>query len=349
MVGELSALAKTGKLAKTVSLTKNISKLSKVVSSGAIKILKKSPKLAGLLKKLPKTIVTEVQKIGFKSYLILKVKTTTLAKISDEAVFSEMKLLQEGAIVKYTDGSDIVFTNAKYIDNGVEQTGTLSIVKNGDEVGVKVVNAGINFNFSTIKNLTGIIPTGKRLTNINFSQFTKGFDASFINNLGAKYADDLLKVKQGLDKGGNLTEGIVSQALRNDGYTVIDDLGKYGSNNGFDVVAFKGTLDNPSEIVIVEAKQFKQRKVAEFDNISNTPGYDPPSGLTLNPNNQNTGLPTQMSDDWVFEHVFEKLIDGTNNQFKLATAMTDRSKVSKFVFAIDKSTGNGYFTKLSSF
>ena len=197
--------------------------------------------------------------------------------------------------------------------------------------------------------MNGIIPTGNRLTNISFSQFTKGFDASFINGLGTKYADDLIKVKQGLDKGGDLTEGIVSQVLRNDGYTVIDDLGKYGSNNGYDVVAFKGTLDNPSEILIIEGKQFKQGKIAEFDDIVNINGYDSPSGLTINPNNPKTGLPTQMSDPWVFNHVFNKMLDGTTDQVKLATAMTNQSIVSKYVFAIDKSTGHGYFTKLGAF
>jgi hypothetical protein len=212
-----------------------------------------------------------------------------------------------------------------------------------------LTNAGGSFNFSIIKELSGIIPTGKRLTNIDFSQFTKGFDVSFINGLGAKYTDDLVNIKQGLDKGGDLTEGIVSQALRNDGYTVIDDLGKYGSNNGYDVVAFKGDLDNPTEIIIVEAKQFKQGKITEFDDITTNVGYDPPSGLILNPNNPNTGLPTQMSDPWVFNHVLQKMLEGTPDQVKLATAMLDESKVSKYVFAIDKSTGDGYFTKLGSF
>ena len=212
-----------------------------------------------------------------------------------------------------------------------------------------LVNGVGSFNFSSIKGLTGIVPTGKRLTNINFSQFTKGMDAGYINNLGTKYADDLLKVKHGLDKGGDLTEGIVSQALRNDGYTVIDDLGKYGSNNGYDVVAFKGSLDNPTEILIVEGKQFKQGKIAEFDNVAATSGYDAPSGLTINPNNPNTGLPTQMSDPWVFNHVLSKLENGTLDQAKLAMSMQNQSIVSKFVFAIDKSTGDGYFTKLGSF
>ncbi|MFN8438026.1 MAG: hypothetical protein U0V72_10315 [Cytophagales bacterium] len=153
-----------------------------------------------------------------------------------------------------------------------------------------------------------------------------------------------------MDKGGDLTEGIVSEALRKQGYTVTKDLGKYGSNNGFDVVAYKGTLDNPTEILIIEGKQFKQGQILdEFDDIKAAQGYDEPSGLTLNAANPNTGLPTQMSMDWCFEHVRLKLFDKGGDYQKLSNAIRfNKSKVERFVFAIDKSNGSGYFTKLSN-
>jgi hypothetical protein len=132
------------------------------------------------------------------------------------------------------------------------------------------------FDVTKLKQLTEVIPTGSKLTNLNFSKFTKGFDAGLIESLGSQYIDDLAKIKQGLDKGGELTENIVSQALRKQGYTVTKDIGKYGSNNGFDVVAYKGTLDAPSEIMIIEAKQFKQGKILEeFDDVVKQVGYDP--------------------------------------------------------------------------
>jgi hypothetical protein len=141
-VGEIAALAKTGKLAKISTLANNMSKISKAVTGGVIKILKKMPlNLAKALKKLPDNIIKEVQKVGAKSYLILKLNTTKLAKISDDAVFSEMKLLQDGATVKLTDGNNAVFDNVSYIDDIGEKTGTIAIVKNGDEVGVKISNA----------------------------------------------------------------------------------------------------------------------------------------------------------------------------------------------------------------
>jgi hypothetical protein len=193
------------------------------------------------------------------------------------------------------------------------------------------------------------MPTGSKLTNLSFSKFTKGFDADFISSLGSKYADDLAKIKQGLDKGGDLTEGIVSEALRKQGYTVTKDIGKYGSNNGFDVVAYKGTLDNPTEILIVEGKQFKQNQILdEFDDVKTLQGYDEASGLTINPANPETGLPTQMSKKWTFEHVADKLNKKGGVYKKLSIALENENIVERFVFAIDKSDGTGYFTKLSN-
>ncbi|TDM00463.1 MAG: hypothetical protein C4K58_04455 [Flavobacteriaceae bacterium] len=70
----------------------------------------------------------------------------------------------------------------------------------------------------------------------------------------------------------------------------------------------------------------------------------------LNAANENTGLPTQMSMDWVFEHVAnKKLIFQGGEKTKLANAMIkNKNKVERFVFAIDKTDGSGYFTKLSN-
>ncbi|MDO5666051.1 MAG: hypothetical protein Q4G63_12460, partial [Bacteroidia bacterium] len=205
------------------------------------------------------------------------------------------------------------------------------------------------FNISEIKALTGVMPTGSKLTNLSFSNFTKAFDADFISSLGSKYADDLAKIRQGLDKGGNLTEGIVSEALRKQGYTVTKDIGKYGSNNGFDVVAYKGTLDNPTEILIIESKQFNQNKILdEFDGIKELAGYDEASGTVLNAANPETGLPTQMSTDWTFKHVADKLSDKGGDFEKLSNALENKTIVQRYVFAIDKSDGAGYFTKLSN-
>ena len=220
---------------------------------------------------------------------------------------------------------------------------------------IDAVVSGIGkvFSFPEIKALEGIVPTGSKLTNISFSNFTKAFDADYIKTLdkagSTKYADDLIKIKNGEDKGGDLTEGIVSEALRKQGYTVTKDIGKYGSNNGFDVVAYKGTLDNPTEIIFIEGKQFKQNKILdEFDDVKSIAGYDEASGLTINPANPETGLPTQMSKKWTFEHVAGKLDKKGGDYKKLSIAMENEDIVERFVFAIDKSDGAAYFTKLSN-
>ena len=151
------------------------------------------------------------------------------------------------------------------------------------------------------------------------------------------------------DKNGEITEEIISEIFRKEGYTVTKDIGKYGSNNGFDVVAYKGSLDNPSEILIIECKQMKQKGIiSEFDDIANTKGYDKASGVVLNKANDNTGLPTQMSDPWVFEHVGDELFKKGGINRDLSNTIRKYEKLTeKFVFAIDKSDGSGYFIKLS--
>ncbi|WP_271782930.1 hypothetical protein [Aquimarina algiphila] len=137
-VGEIAALAKTGKMAKVGTLANNMSKLSKVIAGGVIKILKKMPQnVAKTIKKLPDNIIREVKKVGAKSYLILKLNTTKLAKISDEGVFTKMNLIQEGAVIKLVDGSSGSLDNVKFIDEFGEASGKVDIVKNGDEIGFR--------------------------------------------------------------------------------------------------------------------------------------------------------------------------------------------------------------------
>jgi hypothetical protein len=244
-----------------------------------------------------------------------------------------------------TDDRNIAINNALSVLLPEFERLSLNKLKWLSNVGNKIDDI---FDVVKLKTLTEVIPTGSKLTNLSFSKFTKGFDAGFIESLGSQYIDDLAKIKQGLDKGGELTEGIVSEALRKKGYTVTKDIGKYGPNNGFDVVAYKGTLDNPLEIMIIEGKQFKQGKILEeFDDVVKQVGYDSASGLTINPANPETGLPTQMSKKWTFEHVADKLTKKGGDFKKLSRALEDEDIVSRYVFAIDKSDGSGYFTKLS--
>ena len=61
------------------------------------------------------------------------------------------------------------------------------------------------------------------------------------------------QIKAGKDINGSLTEQVLESAAKREGYQVLDG-GKYGSNNGFDLV-----LQHPdgSVTVVVEAKQMK--------------------------------------------------------------------------------------------
>lgn len=86
----------------------------------------------------------------------------------------------------------------------------------------------------------------------------------------------------------------------------------------------------------------------EFEDIKTAQGYDEASGLTINVANPATGLPTQMSKKWTFEHVAGKLEDKGGDYLKLSVALQNENIVQRFVFAIDKSDGAGYFTKLSN-
>lgn len=57
-----------------------------------------------------------------------------------------------------------------------------------------------------------------------------------------------------------------------------------------------------------------------------------------------------MSDPWVFDKVRLEILPKGGDKTKLALRLDDsKDIVEKYVFAIDKSTGDGYFTKLSSF
>ena len=121
--------------------------------------------------------------------------------------------------------------------------------------------------------------------------------------------------------------------------------GKYGSNNGYDGIYIKGTIENPTEIVIIESKQFKYTNGVADDVLEH-------SGVTLNPPSGTTPLPSQMSDEWI-NYVGDKLILNPNTQQlgnKVKQLMQfDRSKVTKYVTAVDKTQGEINFLKLGQY
>jgi hypothetical protein len=113
--------------------------------------------------------------------------------------------------------------------------------------------------------------------------------------------------------------------LRNDNY--------FGSgNNGLDRVYNKGNIDNPSEMIIFEAKQM------------NADG-----AVKLNDGNQITGLPEQMTDAWIRYIADTKLSNETillRRQTGNAIVTFGESNIQKYIVAVDKTNGKINFLKL---
>ena len=201
--------------------------------------------------------------------------------------------------------------------------------------------AGNIFELSTFKNLTARIPTGSKLTNLKKAEFlTHGYKVKPTSGGLKTQIDDIIANGDNL---GAKTEGIVDDIMSGNGYTKMD--GKYGSNNGYDGVYIKGTASNPTEIVIIESKQFKYTNGVADDVLEH-------SGVTLNYPNQNTGLASQMSDTWI-RQVAEKLSTNTNTKLMgdkiQELLLTDPSKIQKYLSAVDKTQGEINFLKLGNY
>jgi len=126
--------------------------------------------------------------------------------------------------------------------------------------------------------------------------------------------------------------------MTQNGYAKLD--GRYGNNNGYDGVYIKGDINNPTEIVIVESKQFKYVNKQAEDIIEH-------GGVTLNRPSGRTPLPAQMSDGWV-KYVRTKL--ATAGKHDISNMIRDfDDKITKYIVAVDKSQGEINFLKLDKY
>lgn len=142
------------------------------------------------------------------------------------------------------------------------------------------------FDVTKLKNLTPRVPSGKNLTNLKKNEFTNyGYKIKPTSGSLKDKIDDI--IAKG-DDFGTKTENIVDELMTQGNYKILD--GKYGTNNGFDGLYIKGNIDNPSEIIIVESKQFSYANNKAQNIIEH-------NGLKLNPPNDETKLPAQMSDE----------------------------------------------------
>ena len=206
-----------------------------------------------------------------------------------------------------------------------------------------LANVGVDwFNLSNFKSLIPKIPSGSKLTYLKKTDFID--DGYKVKPSAGSSVESI--VDNIIETGDNLglkTEAAVREIMESKGYSWID--GKYGSNNGYDGVFVKGTLDNPSEIIIIESKQFKYTNNTAGDLIEH-------SGVNLSPPSATTPLPAQMSDDWI-NYVADKLSKNTNTEAlgdKILELMNfDRSRISKYVTAVDKTQGEINFLKLGQY
>lgn len=194
-----------------------------------------------------------------------------------------------------------------------------------------------------LKNIVSEIPTGNNLTNLKYTQFK--YKVKPTSGDAKKWVDEVIQYgDNGANgvKAGDRTEKAVNALMENKGYTLLD--GKYGSNNGYDAIYIKGTTQNPTEIIIIESKQFKYKN----GKVDLEGGLKiEPQGANLGQPNANTGLPSQMSDEWV-RYVAEKLEKAGKTD--IADMILDNpGLIKKYVSAVDKVEGEINFLKLGNY
>jgi len=178
-----------------------------------------------------------------------------------------------------------------------------------------------------LQDLTPEVPRGNFINKTKFNNRASKIDVS--DNADLKNLVDDVLVNGDVDvSGGSKTEQIQDILFEDAGYSILD--GKTGSNNGIDGLYIKGTVDNPVEIIVGEAKQWGSS-----------------GGVSVNAANANTGLPQQMSDDWII-NVVQRLEKAGKND--IATMLKKhQSKVQKYITVVNKSTQQVNVLKLGTF
>ncbi|MCU0415656.1 MAG: hypothetical protein MUE33_00590 [Cytophagaceae bacterium] len=219
------------------------------------------------------------------------------------------------------------------LDNFVEYAqGAIARIRGN----VSKVKAGSIFDLSVFKSLTARIPSGGKLTNLKKSEFlTYGYKVKPTSGPLKNQIDDIIANGDNL---GRKTEDIVDNIMSQNGYSKLD--GKYGGNNGYDGIYIKGDINNPTEIIIIESKQFKYTNGVADDILEH-------NGVTLNSPSATTPLPSQMSDAWV-QYVQNKLrAEGKTGVANMIRDFDD--KITKYVAAVDKTKAEINFLKLGTY
>ena len=187
---------------------------------------------------------------------------------------------------------------------------------------------------TVLDNLTPEVPNALNISKGKLHNSSHKIDPAVDPDLQTK-VDDIIT---NLDPLGETTEYIQDKLfVDHRGLTKLE--AKYGPNNnpigtnGIDGLYIEGSISNPTEIIVCEAKQ-----------------WDGAGGVSLNGANPTTGLPIQMSDQWV-QHVAQKLID-TNDPTKIAIGQmlqNNPSLVKKYLTVVNRKTGDINVLRLGSY
>jgi hypothetical protein len=125
-------------------------------------------------------------------------------------------------------------------------------------------------------------------------------------------------VRNGGDKKGIITEELSHYIFEKKlSMTNLSEQAKLSSNTGFDGIYIEGTIQNPTRIIITEAKPWTVGKGVELA---------PEAGL----------LPAQMSDRWI-ENVRIRLLAAGGNKAEIAQMIgANPNLIEKFVVTVNK-------------
>ncbi len=178
---------------------------------------------------------------------------------------------------------------------------------------------------AALNDLAAVTPNSRNLSKSKFHSNAHKVDKDITPDLKTKVEDIIVNGDNVAGSAGAKTEAIQDILFKDkSGYNKLD--GKYngGSDNGIDGLFIEGTVQNPTKIIINECKQ-----------------WDGASGVMMNAANQSSGLPVQMSHDWI-QYVAGKLRQ-TGNPDKIAIGdmlLNNPNLIEKYVTVVNKITGD---------
>ena len=277
------------------------------------------------------------QAVAATQNLVMNVKQQLFTTFLAAAFRAQVALTDIDGVPVSASAADLISLRTQLV-NEVEAAGAVSWLQAVQDQFLDI---------PTLKGLQGQVPTGSKLTGLSMSAFaTSGLMVP--QYLDGQIKDLLASIMANGDANGSITEQIIDLMMEAKGYQKL--IGKYNGSNGFDgvYIPIGDDIATTKDIIIMESKQFKQGVLADFDDIAGT-NYAEAKGVTLSGPSKTTQLPGQMSQKWI-AYVAGKLSKDPSTA-ELGDAITkalatNPGIITKFVNAVDKSSGNTYFLKL---